>query len=220
VSEAALLSRGAMTYCCTFWRCAKWQSSSCRVSTVQSLDGALLRIPLLQGSMRHLLLLVRDVTAPHDKHAPSCRRATRPFVLAQIERDEQLLTFQSYMNRVRTPYEQSFSTNPLYYSLDVGPIHIIMLNSVRRCAALASVLSEAQVQQSCRGWYHDLESTFAPFDKCRRAHGILSLSACALCGCCRIPGAVLHMHVLRLRPGSVLACRLIQTYQSQSHAGP
>ena len=50
---------------------------------------------------------------------------------AQIERDEQLRTFQAFQNRFRAPYEQSFSTNPLYYSLDVGPIHIIMLNAVR-----------------------------------------------------------------------------------------
>ena len=50
---------------------------------------------------------------------------------AQIERDEQLRTFQSYQNRFRAPYEQSYSNNPLYYSLDVGPIHIIMLNGVR-----------------------------------------------------------------------------------------
>jgi hypothetical protein len=125
---------------------------------------------LLQGSMRHLVL-VREVTAPRDKQAPSCRRATMPCVLVQIERDEQLLTFQSYMNRVRTPYEQSFSTNPLYYSLDVGPIHIIMLNSVRCCAAFASVLCKAQVWQRYCRWYHDLGSAFAPFDKCRRAHG-------------------------------------------------
>ena len=57
---------------------------------------------------------------------------------AQIERDEQLLTFQSFMNRFRSPYEQSFSTNPLYYSLDVGPIHIIMLNAVRPTRLLSS----------------------------------------------------------------------------------
>ena len=50
---------------------------------------------------------------------------------AQIERDEQLRTFQSFQNRFRAPYEQSYSNNPLYYSLDVGPIHIIMLNGVR-----------------------------------------------------------------------------------------
>ena len=50
---------------------------------------------------------------------------------AQIERDEQLRTFQAYTNRFRSPYEQSYSTNPLYYSLDVGPIHVIMLNAVR-----------------------------------------------------------------------------------------
>ena len=53
---------------------------------------------------------------------------------AQIERDEQLRTFQSFQNRFRAPYEQSLSTNPLYYSLDVGPIHIIMLNGVRPCS--------------------------------------------------------------------------------------
>lgn len=55
---------------------------------------------------------------------------------AQIERDEQLRTFQSFKNRFRTPYEQSYSTNPLYYSLDVGPAHIIMMNAVRPCPTL------------------------------------------------------------------------------------
>jgi hypothetical protein len=50
---------------------------------------------------------------------------------AQIERDEELHTFQAISNRFRFPYEQSLSTNPLYYSLDVGPIHVVMLNAVR-----------------------------------------------------------------------------------------
>ena len=50
---------------------------------------------------------------------------------AQIERDEQLRTFQSYTNRFRHSYEASYSTSPLYYSVDVGPIHMIMLNAVR-----------------------------------------------------------------------------------------
>ena len=65
----------------------------------------------------------------------------------QIERDEQLRTFQAYTNRFRSPYEQSYSTNPLYYSLDVGPIHVIMLNAVRTtslpllCAGLVCVKS-------------------------------------------------------------------------------
>lgn len=54
---------------------------------------------------------------------------------AQIERDEQLVTFQSFTNRFRSPYEQSNSQNPLYYSLDVGPMHIIMMNAVR-CRSL------------------------------------------------------------------------------------
>jgi hypothetical protein len=38
----------------------------------------------------------------------------------QIERDEYLRPFQSYINRFRSPYEQSYSFDPLYYSLDVG----------------------------------------------------------------------------------------------------
>ena len=84
----------------------------------------------------------------------SCGGGTRPFFVVQIERDEQLLTFQSYMNRVRTPFEQAFSTNPLYYSLDVGPIHIIMLNAVRRRAALASVLSEPGNWHTSRSRVH------------------------------------------------------------------
>ena len=41
------------------------------------------------------------------------------------------MTFQSFINRFRSPYEQSNSQDPLYYSLDVGPMHIIMMNSVR-----------------------------------------------------------------------------------------
>ena len=52
---------------------------------------------------------------------------------AQIEQDEQYRTFQSYLNRFRSPYEQSYSPNQLYYSLDVGPMHIIMMNAVRPC---------------------------------------------------------------------------------------
>ena len=56
---------------------------------------------------------------------------------AQIERDEQLVTFQSFINRFRSPYEQSNSQNPLYYSLDVVPMHIIMMNAVR-CRSIAS----------------------------------------------------------------------------------
>ena len=32
---------------------------------------------------------------------------------AQIERDEYLKPFQSYINRFRTPYEQSYSFDPL-----------------------------------------------------------------------------------------------------------
>ena len=41
-------------------------------------------------------------------------------LLPQIERDEFLRTFQSYINRFRSPYEQSYSQDPLYYSLNVG----------------------------------------------------------------------------------------------------
>ena len=39
---------------------------------------------------------------------------------AQIERDEFLRPFQSFTNRFRSPYEQSYSRDPLYFSLDVG----------------------------------------------------------------------------------------------------
>ena len=38
----------------------------------------------------------------------------------QIERDEFLRTFQAYTNRYRHSYEASYSTNPLYYSTDIG----------------------------------------------------------------------------------------------------
>ena len=38
----------------------------------------------------------------------------------QIERDEYLRTFQSYTNRFRHSYEASYSTNPLYYSTNIG----------------------------------------------------------------------------------------------------
>ncbi|CAL8468194.1 g7733 [Coccomyxa elongata] len=47
----------------------------------------------------------------------------------EIERDEFLRPFQSYTNRYRHSYEASYSTDPLYYSNDIGPIHLIMLNS-------------------------------------------------------------------------------------------
>ncbi|KAK9902776.1 hypothetical protein WJX75_005806 [Coccomyxa subellipsoidea] len=46
----------------------------------------------------------------------------------EIERDEYLRPFQSYTNRYRHSYEASYSQDPLYYSNDVGPIHVIMLN--------------------------------------------------------------------------------------------
>jgi len=62
----------------------------------------------------------------------------------QIERDEQLNTFQAYRNRFRSPYEQSFSTDPLYYSLDVGPMHIIMLNAVRPARAQKRALGRGR----------------------------------------------------------------------------
>jgi hypothetical protein len=38
----------------------------------------------------------------------------------QIELDDYLRRFQSFTNRFRAPYEQSFSFDPLYYSLDIG----------------------------------------------------------------------------------------------------
>ena len=40
--------------------------------------------------------------------------------LAEIERDSSKRTFQSYSARYPTPYKQSNSTNPLYYSFDYG----------------------------------------------------------------------------------------------------
>ena len=85
----------------------------------------------------------RGLTLPA---AMDCRSAgamleqrPRPAVMgrAQIERDEQLRTFQAYTNRFRHPYEASYSTSPLYYSVDVGAMHIIMLNAVR-CLGLKS----------------------------------------------------------------------------------
>ena len=39
---------------------------------------------------------------------------------AQIEEDEFLRVFQSYINRYRSPYEQSYSQDPLYYSVNIG----------------------------------------------------------------------------------------------------
>ncbi|EIE19892.1 Metallo-dependent phosphatase [Coccomyxa subellipsoidea C-169] len=47
----------------------------------------------------------------------------------EIERDEYLRPFQGYTNRYRHSYEASYSQDPLYYSNDVGPIHLIMLNA-------------------------------------------------------------------------------------------
>ena len=41
-------------------------------------------------------------------------------LLTQIEQDEFLREFQSYTNRIRSPYEQSYSQDPLYYSNNVG----------------------------------------------------------------------------------------------------
>lgn len=38
----------------------------------------------------------------------------------QIEEDESLRVFQSYTNRFRSPYEQSYSQDPLYYSVNIG----------------------------------------------------------------------------------------------------
>ena len=61
---------------------------------------------------------------------------------AQIERDEQLRTFQSYTNRFRHSYEASYSTSPLYYSVDVGAMHIIMLNAVRCCPTVHLMQAE------------------------------------------------------------------------------
>jgi len=75
------------------------------------------------GAQPEVAATAAGAPGPHD----GGRGAPR----AQIERDEQLNTFQAYRNRFRSPYEQSFSTDPLYYSLDVGPMHIIMLNAVR-----------------------------------------------------------------------------------------
>lgn len=44
-------------------------------------------------------------------HCEGCGR--RLLACAQIERDEYLKPFQSYINRFRTPYEQSYSFDPL-----------------------------------------------------------------------------------------------------------
>ena len=38
--------------------------------------------------------------------------------------DEYLRSFQSYINRYRSPYEQSYSQDPLYYSVNVGREHL------------------------------------------------------------------------------------------------
>lgn len=51
-------------------------------------------------------------------------------VWAQIERDEFLRPFQSYINRYRAPYEQSYSRDPLYYSLNVGRAHAAPRQSI------------------------------------------------------------------------------------------
>ncbi len=39
------------------------------------------------------------------------------------------LQFQSYVARNPTPHNQSGSSNPLYYSVNVGPAHMIYLTS-------------------------------------------------------------------------------------------
>lgn len=38
----------------------------------------------------------------------------------QIERDEFLRTFQAFTNRYPSPYQASYSNNPLYYSQNIG----------------------------------------------------------------------------------------------------
>ncbi|CAK0783896.1 hypothetical protein CVIRNUC_007096 [Coccomyxa viridis] len=47
----------------------------------------------------------------------------------EIEQDEYLETFQSYRHRYRMDYEPAYSDDPLYYSVDIGPVHTIMLNA-------------------------------------------------------------------------------------------
>ncbi|BDA42117.1 Purple acid phosphatase 15 [Coccomyxa sp. Obi] len=47
----------------------------------------------------------------------------------EIERDEFLRPFQGYTNRYRHSYEASYSQDPLFYSNDIGPVHVIMLNA-------------------------------------------------------------------------------------------
>lgn len=41
-------------------------------------------------------------------------------ILLQIEQDEYLETFTSYRNRYHMDYEPSYSSDPLYYSVEVG----------------------------------------------------------------------------------------------------
>ena len=53
----------------------------------------------------------------------------------QIELDDYLRRFQSFTNRFRAPYEQSFSFDPLYYSLDIGRELSWFLSSVCCCGA-------------------------------------------------------------------------------------
>ncbi len=54
----------------------------------------------------------------------------------QIERDEYLRTFQAYTNRFRHSYEASYSTNPLYYSTDIG--RKLLAHHILSCALPAS----------------------------------------------------------------------------------
>lgn len=64
----------------------------------------------------------------------------------QIERDEFLRTFQAYTNRYRHSYEASYSTNPLYYSTDIGraapapPQALLCPNAFKSCCSLVSAV--------------------------------------------------------------------------------
>ena len=67
-----------------------------------------------------MAVLVCKMKQSAECHASHAVLDCTPVSNVQIERDEYLRSFQSYTNRFRHSYEASFSTNPLYYSTNIG----------------------------------------------------------------------------------------------------
>ena len=73
-------------------------------------------------------------------------------VALQIERDEYLRTFQSYTNRFRHSYEASYSTNPLYYSTNIGRKPCSLhnkLHATQLCIPIHPVMQAVEESREC-----------------------------------------------------------------------